>query len=119
MLNQSENVNYFEVISAVSDTLPVNDIDTLPVNDMNISDTMNRQAPEGKITVIGSPSYYWMLQYVFDKPQYNYKTQYNLISKSTLENILDQSEKVILIADGSIMKVINKETDLDSPKAVL
>jgi hypothetical protein len=111
LLNQSENVNYFEVISAVSDTLPVNDTTT--------SVTMDTQPPDGKMTVIGSPSYYWMLQYVFDKPQYNYKTQYNLISKSTLENILDQSEKVILIADGSIMKVINKETDLDSPKAVL
>ena len=109
LLNQSENVNYFEVISAVSDTLPVNDTMT--------SVTMDTQ-DDGKMTVIGSPSYYWMLQYVFDKPQYNYKTQYNLISKSTLENILDQSEKVILIADGSIMKVINKETDLDSPKAV-
>jgi 4-amino-4-deoxy-L-arabinose transferase-like glycosyltransferase len=111
LLNQSENLNYFEVISAVSDTLPV--------NDMTTSDTMDTQAPDGKMTVIGSPSYYWMLQYVFDKPQYNYKTQYNLISKSTLENILDESEKVILIADGSIMKVINKETPLETSKAEL
>ena len=69
------------------------------------------------MTIIGSPSYYWILQYVFDKPDYDYKTQFNLISKNTVENIVEQSEKVLLIADRNIVDIVNNETAPDSPKA--
>ena len=109
LILQNDNSDYFQVISAVSQQLPANAVDNTGSSGANESDD--------KMTIIGSPSYYWILQYVFDKPDYNYKTQFNLISKNTVENIVEQSEKVILIADRNIVNIVNNETAPDSPKA--
>jgi hypothetical protein len=109
LILQNDNSDYFQVISAVSQQLPANAGDNTGSSGANEDDD--------KMTIIGSPSYYWILQYVFDKPDYNYKTQFNLISKNTVENIVEQSEKVILIADRNIVDIVNNETAPDSPKA--
>jgi hypothetical protein len=109
LILQNDNSDYFQVISAVSQQLPANAGDNTGSSGANVDDD--------KMTIIGSPSYYWILQYVFDKPDYNYKTQFNLISKNTVENIVEQSEKVILIADRNIVDIVNNETAPDSPKA--
>ena len=106
LILQNDNSDYFQVMSAVSQQLPGDNTDSFGAN-----------LDDDKMTIIGSPSYYWILQYVFDKPDYNYKTQFNLISKSTVENIVEQSEKVILIADRNIVEIVNNETAADSPKA--
>ncbi len=111
LILQNDNSDYFQVISAVSQQLPDK------ANAENNAGSLGTNANGDKMTIIGSPSYYWILQYVFDKPDYNYKTQFNLISKNTVENIVDQSEKVILIADRNIVDIVNNETAPDSPKA--
>jgi hypothetical protein len=111
LIIKSQNSDYLEVISSVSEQLPET---TSRVDAPRLSEG---QSDKDKMTIVGSPSYYWILQYVFDKPQYNYKTQYNLISKNTIESIVDQSEKVILIADKDIIKVVNNETKPDTLKA--
>jgi hypothetical protein len=111
LILQNDNSDYFQVISAVSQQLP-----GLAVAGDNTG-SLGTNVDDDKMTIIGSPSYYWILQYVFDKPDYNYKTQFNLISKNTVENIVDQSEKVILIADRNIVNIVNNETAPDSPKA--
>ena len=110
LILQNDNSDYFQVISAVSQQLPG------LVNERDNTDS-GANLDDDKMTIIGSPSYYWILQYVFDKPDYNYKTQFNLISKNTVENIVEQSEKVILIADRNIIEMVNNETAADSPKA--
>jgi 4-amino-4-deoxy-L-arabinose transferase-like glycosyltransferase len=107
LILQNDNSNYFQVISAVSQQLP----------GLANTSSFGANVDDDKMTIIGSPSYYWILQYVFDKPDYNYKTQFNLISKNTVENIVEQSEKVILIADRNIVDIVNNETAPDSPKA--
>src|ERR687891_721576 len=111
LILQNDNSDYFQVISAVSQQLPG------LANAGDNTDSIGAIVDDDKMTIIGSPSYYWILQYVFDKPDYNYKTQFNLISKNTVENIVDQSEKVILIADRNIVDIVNNETAPDSPKA--
>ena len=111
LILQNDNSDYFQVISAVSQQLPG------LANAGDNTDSIGAIVDDDKMTIIGSPSYYWILQYVFDKPDYNYKTQFNLISKNTVENIVDQSEKVILIADRNIVDIVNNETPPDSPKA--
>jgi hypothetical protein len=111
LILQNDNSDYFQVISAVSQQLP-----GLAKPGDNTG-SFGANMDDEKMTIVGSPSYYWILQYVFDKPDYNYKTQFNLISKNTVENIADQSEKVILIADRNIVDIVNNETAPDSPKA--
>jgi hypothetical protein len=111
LILQNDNSDYFQVISAVSQQLPG------LANAADNTGSFGGNAGDDKMTIIGSPSYYWILQYVFDKPDYNYKTQFNLISKNTVENIVEQSEKVILIADRNIVDIVNNETAPDSPKA--
>jgi hypothetical protein len=111
LILQNDNSDYFLVIAAVSQQLPG------IANAGDSTGSFGANMDGDKMTIIGSPGYYWILQYVFDKPDYNYKTQFNLISKNTVENIVDQSEKVILIADRNIVDIVNNETAPDSPKA--
>jgi hypothetical protein len=111
LILQNDNSDYFQVISAVSQQFPG------LANAGDKTGSFGGNEDDDKMTIIGSPSYYWILQYVFDKPDYNYKTQFNLISKNTVENIVEQSEKVILIADRNIVDIVNNETAPDSPKA--
>jgi Alg9-like mannosyltransferase family len=111
LILQNDNSDYFQVISSVSRQLPG------LVNEGDNTDSFGVNLDDDKMTIIGSPSYYWILQYVFDRPDYNYKTQFNLISKKTVENIVEQSEKVLLIADRNIVDIVNNETAPDSPKA--
>jgi 4-amino-4-deoxy-L-arabinose transferase-like glycosyltransferase len=114
---ESSNSSYFRVVAAVTEHLPTigDSAQNLPGGDFDNDGDGGRIEVDG-LTVIGSPSYYWVLQYVYDKPQYNYKTQYNLISKNTVENIVEQSEKVIMIADRGILEIINKERLPATPK---
>ena len=46
------------------------------------------------VTIIGTSRHFWILQYVFDKLDYDYKSPNNMVSKKTLEGIEDGSEKV-------------------------
>jgi len=109
LIIKSENSNYLEVAAAVTKQLPT-----------GIS-TQDGSTPsdDDQMTVIGNPRFYWILQYVFDKPNYSYKTQYNLINIHALERILEGSEKVIMIADRGIMEIVRNEKQPDNAKAQL
>jgi hypothetical protein len=51
---------------------------------------------------------FWIFQncIFFDKPRYDYKSKFNMISKATLENAKGRSEKILLIADEGMRKVV-------------
>ena len=61
------------------------------------------------LTIIGTSKHFWIFQYVFDKLEYDYKSPNNMISKKTLENIKDGSEKVLMIADENMRKIVSGE----------
>lgn len=109
LIIKSENSNYLEVAAAVTKQLPT-----------SISTQDGTKAGhDDQMTIIGNPRFYWILQYVFDKPNYSYKTQYNLINIHTLEKIVEGSEKVIMIADQGIMEIVKHEKQPDNAKAQL
>jgi hypothetical protein len=57
--------------------------------------------------VAGNSRQFWIFQncIFFDKPRYDYKSKFNMISKATLENAKGRSEKILLIADeGSCVR---------------
>jgi hypothetical protein len=107
LISRLENSDYFQVAAALTKLLP-------PSN--SIQDGADA-SQNGQVTVIGNPRFYWILQYVFDRPDFNYKTQYNLINKQTLENIMDGSEKVIMIADKGMLEIVTGERSPDNAKA--
>ena len=46
------------------------------------------------VTIIGTSRHFWILQYVFDKLGYDYKSPNNMVSKKTLEGIEDGSKNL-------------------------
>jgi hypothetical protein len=59
------------------------------------------------VTIVGGNPYrFWIFKYVFDKLGYDYKTPRNMVSNATLENARDGSEKIIIIADEDLRKVV-------------
>jgi hypothetical protein len=107
LISGSENSYYLELATAVTRQLPT---------DAGTNDGAS-SSKEGPVTVIGNARYLWLLQYAFDRPQYSYKTQYNLINIHTLDSILEGSEKVILIADEGIMEIVKNTKEPDNAKA--
>jgi hypothetical protein len=81
--------------------------------------TQNILNYDGGLTVIASPKLYWIIQYVFDKHEYDYRTQFSLISMKTLNNILEGSEKVLMVADPGILEIISNEREPDNERAKL
>jgi Dolichyl-phosphate-mannose-protein mannosyltransferase len=108
LILKSENSNYLEVAAAISNQLPT-----------GVTQDGSTASLDDQMTVIGNPRFYWILQYVFDKPSYSYKTQYNTINIHTLEGIVEGSEKVIMIADQGIMEIIRNEKQPDNAKEQL
>jgi hypothetical protein len=49
------------------------------------------------------------LQYVFDKLDYDYKSPNNMISKKKLEGIEDGTDRVHMIADENMQKILSRE----------
>jgi hypothetical protein len=105
-VSESENSSYLELAAAVTRQLPP---------DTSLQDGAS-SGQDGQVTVIGNPRFYWILQYVFDRPQYSYKTQYNLINIHTVERIVEGSEKVVMIADEGIIEIVKNEKEPDNPK---
>lgn len=109
-----ENSSYLEAAAAAMRYLPNGN----PIQS-NGDITENTLNSDAGLTVIGSPGFYWIMQYVFDKQEYDYRTQYSLISMETLSNILEGSEKVLIVADTGILEVINNEREPDNERAKL
>jgi hypothetical protein len=110
LISKSDNSSYLEVAAAITKQLPTG---------VSTQDGSTESPDDDQVTVIGNPRFNWILQYVFDKPNYIYKTQYNLINIHTLERILEGSEKVIMIADRGIMEIVKNEKQPDNAKAQL
>ena len=62
------------------------------------------------VTIVArNPYKYWIFRYVFDKLEYDYKTPLSMISNATLQNARDGSEKILIIVDTDLKKVISGE----------
>lgn len=119
LILQSKNSSLFQTIAIVAESLSrgqshLNEGEGY-IGDYSGSTEYDKAAvPEGDdsdLTVIGGTRYFWIPQYVFDQKEPSYKTQYNLIGKKSLEDILDGSERVLMISDRDLMKVISEYTD--------
>lgn len=55
------------------------------------------------LTVIGDPSYLWILQYVFNLDNFDYKTYY--------DDPLDSSKRALLVADQSLVKALSIDSE--------
>jgi hypothetical protein len=106
-ISGSENSNYLQVAAAVTRQFPAGN---------GFQDGADAKQ-DGQMTVIGNPRFYWIFQYVYDRPDFSYKTQYNLINIHTLEKIMDGSEKVIMIADKGMLEIVTGERSPDNAKA--
>jgi hypothetical protein len=111
----TENSYYLKVASAMARYLPSSN----PGNSNGDGTENTLTGVDDGVTVIGDTKYYWILKYVFHKDGYDYKTQFNMINKHTLERILKGSEKVLMIADNRILDTINNENEPNDAKAQL
>jgi hypothetical protein len=109
------NSSYLEASAAAMLYLPNSDPNKSN-SDINEKNTAN---PDGGLTIIASPKFYWIMQHVFDRHDYDYRTQYSLISSKTLSDILRGSEKVLMVADSGILEVVNSERKPDNERAKL
>jgi hypothetical protein len=113
MMVKTRNSSEFEVLALATQYLPVNNE---PPDLIRSSDGItNGDSDEGKnniddhVTIIGNSRQFWLFQYVFDKLGYDYKSKFNMISKATLENAEDGSEKILMIADEGMKKIVSGE----------
>jgi hypothetical protein len=109
------NSSYLEASAAAMLYLPNSD----PTKSNSDITEKNTATSDGGLTIIASPKYYWIMQYVFDRDHYDYRTQYSLISSKTLSDILKGSEKVLMVADAGILEVVNNERKPDNERAKL
>jgi hypothetical protein len=89
LLQTSVNSSYFNTIAYVADYLPDKD-----------------NGEDGSITVIGSPRYFWIPRYVFDK-DYSYKGYTSTSPVNTADNvaIVDRGFRNTM-SDNDVMKGI-------------
>jgi hypothetical protein len=112
LIIKTRNSTDFEVVASAVQHLPEN-IETLTAAGNNRGiDTRSEtlQSSDNKhITIIGTSKHFWILQYVFDRPEYDYKSPNNMISKKTLEGVEDGSERILMIADENMRKIVSGE----------
>jgi hypothetical protein len=114
LVASEENSSYLEAAAVAMRHLPSGNPEE------NNGDINQNMLDSGRnLTVVAGPGFYWIMQYVFDKHDYDYRTQYSLISTKTLNNILKGSEKVLMVADPGILEVVNKERMPDNERAKL
>jgi hypothetical protein len=120
LIVKARNSTDFEVVASAVQHLPE---DTEKLNIASNSLGLESEGEELKsntnehVTIIGTSKHFWILQYVFDKPEYDYKSPNNMISKKTLEGIEDGSEKVLMIADENMRKIVSGEELARTSKA--
>jgi 4-amino-4-deoxy-L-arabinose transferase-like glycosyltransferase len=112
LIVKSRNSSDFDVIANVVQHLPGN-IEKVNIveNSQGLDSTSYKPVSSGdeNVTIIGTSRHFWILQYVFDKLGYEYKSPNNMISKKTLEGIEDGTEKVLMIADENMRKIVSGE----------
>ena len=112
LIVKARNSSDFDVIANVVQHLPGN-IEKVNIveNSQGLDSTSYKPVSSGdeNVTIIGTSRHFWILQYVFDKLGYEYKSPNNMISKKTLEGIEDGTEKVLMIADENMRKIVSGE----------
>jgi hypothetical protein len=117
MIIKTENSAEFDVIAHATQYLPPS---TEELDFSNYfatgSDEVESKSNDTKgiknepVTIVGpNPYKFWIFKYVFDKLGYDYKTPLKMISIATLENVRDGSEKILIIADEDLRKVVSGE----------
>jgi hypothetical protein len=112
LIVKARNSSDFDVIASVVQYLP--DANGRP-NDLENSPGLQSENDEplsgdnGHVTIIGTSRHFWILQYVFDRLDYDYKSPNNMVSKKTLEGIEDGTERVLMIADENMQKIVSGE----------
>jgi hypothetical protein len=104
-----KNMNSFDldIIARVTQYLPAANEKLDFATDKSDETKSSKSEP---VTIIARDPYkFWIFKYVFDKLGYDYKTPNNMVSKTTLENAKDGSEKILIIADEDLRKIVSGE----------
>jgi Dolichyl-phosphate-mannose-protein mannosyltransferase len=101
----NEELNFAAYLATGSDDLEAKSFDTEGIKNEPVT------------IVGGNPYRFWIFKYVFDKLGYDYKTPRNMVSNATLEDARDGSEKILIIADEDLRKVVSGTELPRTPKA--
>jgi hypothetical protein len=101
----NEKLNFAAYLATGSDDLEAKSFDTEGIKNEPVT------------IVGGNPYRFWIFKYVFDKLGYDYKTPRNMVSNATLEDARDGSEKILIIADEDLRKVVSGKELSQTPKA--
>jgi hypothetical protein len=112
LIVKARNSSDFDVIASVVQYLPnangrPNGLENSPGLQSENDEPLS--GDNGHVTIIGTSRHFWILQYVFDRLDYDYKSPNNMVSKKTLEGIEDGTEKVLMIADENMQKIVSGE----------
>jgi hypothetical protein len=110
LIVKARNSSDFDVIASVVQYLPQG-LEKLDIagNSQGLESVSEDLTNSENVTIIGTSRHFWILQYVFDKLEYDYKSPNNMLSKKTLEGVEDGSEKVLMIADENMQKIVSGE----------
>ena len=110
LIVKARNSSDFDVIASVVQYLPQGlEKPNIAGNSQGLESVSEDLTNSENVTIIGTSRHFWILQYVFDKLDYDYKSPNNMVSKKTLEGIEDGSEKVLMIADENMRKIVSGE----------
>ena len=110
LIVKARNSSDFDVIASVVQYLPQGlEKSNIAGNSQGLESVSEDLTNSENVTIIGTSRHFWILQYVFDKLEYDYKSPNNMVSKKTLEGIEDGSEKVLMIADENMRKIVSGE----------
>jgi Ca2+/Na+ antiporter len=112
MIGKARNSTELAVVALATQHLPGDVERPQSTSDMDgleaISDG-TKSSEDENVTIVGNSRQFWIFKYIFDKIGYDYKSKFNMISKATLENAKDGTEKVLIIADDGLKKIVSGE----------
>jgi hypothetical protein len=112
LIAKARNSSDFDVLASVAQHLPQDSEKVRIASNGHGSELESDDIKRSKnehLTFIGTSKHFWIFQYVFDKLEFDYKSPNNMISKRTLENVKNGSEKVLMIADENMRKIVSGE----------
>jgi hypothetical protein len=112
MVGKARNSTELAVLALATQHLPVDAERPTSINDNGELETTSdgtKSSKDENVTIVGNSRQFWIFQYIFDKIGYDYKSKFNMISKATLEDAKDGSEKVLMIADDGLKKIVSGE----------
>jgi hypothetical protein len=109
MVGKARNSTELAVLALATQHLPVGAERLTSTRDTDGLETISdgtKSSKDENVTIVGNSRQFWIFQYIFDKIGYDYKSKFNMISKATLENAKDGNEKVLMIADEGLRKIV-------------